>query len=50
MFFFSFIEIETLFTCVVVNMGGKNRTCEVCGIQEKNRSGFFANFPLDENR
>ncbi|CAH0731063.1 unnamed protein product, partial [Brenthis ino] len=30
-------------------MGGK-RVCEVCGINESRRGGFFASFPLDENR
>ncbi|CAH0730568.1 unnamed protein product, partial [Brenthis ino] len=30
-------------------MGGK-RVCEVCGINESRRGGFFGSFPLDENR
>jgi hypothetical protein len=33
-----------------INMGGKNRICEACGVRERYRGGFFANFPLDENR
>ncbi|XP_063390009.1 uncharacterized protein LOC134675616 isoform X2 [Cydia fagiglandana] len=31
-------------------MGGKSRICEICGVRERHRPGFFSNFPIDEER
>ncbi|XP_047998849.1 uncharacterized protein LOC125240854 [Leguminivora glycinivorella] len=31
-------------------MDGKSRVCEICGVRERHRPGFFGNFPIDEQR